>query len=86
MKVTSKMARNEFTPTADSNCFAFDILKDELETLLALSITLMNRLEDSQQSDNPDTTSWRLSRVLNERLTNVSFTNNMRQLLLGEKS
>ncbi|MBK1685189.1 hypothetical protein [Rhodoferax fermentans] len=77
------MSTNEFTPTADSNLFAFGFLEDELETLLALSITLMNRLED--QGEDGDVTSWRLSQVLNERLSSVTFTNNMRVLMLGKK-
>jgi len=80
------MATTEFTPTADTNRFAFGFLENELETLLALSITLMNRLEDSQQSDNPDITTWRLSQVLNERLSSVSFSDKMRQLLLGNEA
>lgn len=80
------MATNEFTPTTDSNRFAFGVLEDELETLLALSIILMNRLEDQQEQENSDITSWRLSEVLNERLSKTEFSNNMRQLLLGTSS
>ena len=77
------MATNEFTPTTDSNRFAFGFLADELETLLALSIILMNRLEDQREQDSGDITTWRLSQVLNERLSDATFTNNMRKLLLG---
>jgi hypothetical protein len=83
MKGISKMAIQEFVPTVTQNRFAFDFLHDELDTLLALSITLMNRLED--QSEDGDTTSWRLAQVLNDRLASTAFTNNMRTLLTGEK-
>ena len=80
------MAEQQFTPTAAMNKFAFEFLDDELETLLALSITLMNRLEPNDPknpSDRDDITSWRLSQVLNDRLATVEFSNNMRMLLLG---
>lgn len=80
------MAEQQFTPNAKTNQFAFEFLKDELETLLALSITLMNRLEPGDPrnpSDKDDTTSWRLSQVLNDRLATVEFSNNMRMLMLG---
>lgn len=83
------MATNEFTPTADSNRFAFGFLEDELETLLCLSIALKNQLEPNDPNnpgDEFDPTSWRLAQVLNERLSNVGFTNSMRQLFLGEVS
>lgn len=80
------MATNEFTPTTDSNHFAFGFLGDELETLLALAIALERQLEptdpDHPEDEHP-TTAWRLSQVLNERLSSMTFTNNMRQLLLG---
>ena len=77
------MATNEFTPTADSNRFAFDFLNDELDTLLALSTVLMNHIEDQQEKEDVGITAWRLSQVLSERLSSVEFTNNMRLLLLG---
>lgn len=82
------MATNEFTPTADSNRFAFGFLKDELETLLCLSIALENQLEPSD-IDNPDgdfnPIPWRLAQVLHKRLTSVEFTNSMSHLFLGTK-
>lgn len=80
------MAEQQFTPNAKTNKFAFEFLEDELETLLALSITLMNRLEPEDPKnpgDHHDTTSWRLSQVLNDRLAKVEFSNNMRMLMLG---
>lgn len=81
------MATNEFTPTTDSNRFAFKFLEDELETLLALSLTLTNYLEPEDPSNMDDgfnPVAWRLSQVLNERLSSVAFSNNMKTLLLGE--
>ncbi len=72
--------------TTDQAKFAFDFLQDELETLLALSITLMNQLEPDDPQNHEDyehITAWRLSQVLNDRLSSVAFTNNMRTLLLG---
>jgi len=80
------MATQQFTPTADNNRFAFGFLEDELETLLCLSIALKNQLQPNDpdnRDDEFDPTPWRLAEVLSERLTNVAFTNNMRQLLLG---
>lgn len=83
---TDTLTTKEFTPNTGSLRFAFDFLEDELETLLALSITLMNRLEPGDPknpSDSDDITSWRLSQVLNDRLAKVEFSNNMRMLMLG---
>lgn len=77
------MATNKFTPTVDGNRFALGFLEDELETLLALSIVLMNRLEDQQKNEDADITAWRLSQVLNEKLSRTTFSDNMRHLLIG---
>lgn len=80
------MAEQEFTPTAGQNRLAFDFLEDELETLLALSITLKNQLEPDDPQNHDDcehTTAWRLSQVLNDRLASTEFSNNMRMLMLG---
>ena len=66
--------------------FAFDLMNDELEALLAWAIVLMNRLEP-QNPDEPahgeDVTSWRVAQVLNERLGSLGFTDNMRLLMFG---
>lgn len=64
--------------------FALGYLEDEHETLLALAITLMNRLEPTDPANpagDDDITSWRLSQVLHARITDVTFIKNMRQLL-----
>ena len=64
--------------------FALQYLENEHETLLALAITLMNRLEPTDPAnptDNDDITSWRLSQVLNDRISDTSFINNMRELM-----
>jgi hypothetical protein len=77
------MATNEFTPTAQNNSFAFGLLEDELETLLCLSIALVDQLTPNDPNGEFDATPWRLAQVLNERLGGAAFTNNMRAYLLG---
>lgn len=79
-------AEQPFTPDASSLKFAFRYLEDEHETLLALAITLMNRLEPQDPAnpeDGADVTSWRLAQVLHERVTNTDFLNHMHKLMLG---
>lgn len=83
------MATNEFTPTTDSNSFAFKFLQEELEMLLALSFALTNYLEPDDPSNPEDgfnSTPWRLSQVLEDRLSSVEFSNNMKILLLGAQA
>lgn len=83
------MATQEFTPTADSNRFAFGFLEDELETLLCMSIALEHSLEPNdpdKRDDDFNPIPWRLAQALHSRLTNRGFSDSMRQLFLGEKS
>jgi hypothetical protein len=84
----SKMAIQEFVPTAESNRFAYGFIEEELETLLCLSIALKRELEPNDPNNPGDefnATPWRLAQVLNERLSSTAFTSNMRTLLTGEK-
>jgi len=64
--------------------FAADYLDEELEKLLCLSICLTNRLEPKnpkEPTDEEDTISWNLARVLCERLERKDFSDSMRSLL-----
>ena len=74
------------TPTDGNQDIAFSYLEDEHETLLALVIALLDRLEPSDPSDSDsclDTTSWRLAHVLNDRLSDVGFLKRMHGLMFG---
>jgi len=80
------MAKREFTPDAERVRLAFNYLQSELETLLALSITLTNELTPDDPDNHDDyehTTAWRLSQVLNDKLSSTKFSKNMRLLMLG---
>ncbi len=84
--MSSTIDTTEFAPTKANNLRAIKLLEDELETLDALSMVLMNRLEDEQETDLSAITSWRLSQVMNERLSNLKFLREMRFLLVGNES
>jgi len=43
----------------------------------------MNRLEDGIEKEGFDITTWKLSQVMNERLSNLTFLDEMRLLLIG---
>lgn len=80
------MAKTEFTPSAGQLKFAFEYLHEEMETLAALSIALVNQLAPSDPDNDDDCenpTAWRLSQVLSDRLTCTHFSNDMRKVLLG---
>jgi hypothetical protein len=65
--------------------FAISYLEEEYETLLALAIVLMNRLEPrdpANPSDSDDVTSWRISQIPHERITDTGFIESMRSLVL----
>lgn len=71
--------------TASELEFALKFLDDELETLLALSMVLMNQLEDTRDAETGNgVTAWRLAQVLNDRLASVEFSRNFRHILLSK--
>ena len=81
-----RMAEQEFTPDDGNLKFAFKYLEEEHETLLALAITLMNRLaphDPATPEDCADITSWRLAQVLHDRITNTDFLKHIHDLMLG---
>lgn len=68
---------------------AIDYVADEHEKLLALAMTLRQRLEPANPKDptgGDDLTAWRLAELLEERLTSTDFTNTLRVFVLGEKA
>ena len=79
------MAESTYTPTEGRVAHAYKYLCDELETMLALSIVLVNQLEPVDPESGEGVTAWRLAQVLNERLEGVDFLANMRMLLLGSR-
>lgn len=79
----AKHASNERIPVSQQ--LAVEHLEEELDTLLALSITLADRLEPAGRGD-ADLTAWRLAQVLRDRLSDQKFTKSMRHWILGESS
>jgi hypothetical protein len=64
--------------------FVMDLLSEEREKMLAIAISLYNRLEPKNLQDikeHEDQTAWRLAQLLEERLSTTEFENAVRELL-----
>lgn len=63
---------------------AMSLLHDELEKMLCIAISLVNKLEPKDVNniqDDEDVIAWRLAQVLEDRLSETAFLDSLRELL-----
>lgn len=83
------LSQDQANVSQDSLELALDFVEDERDRLLALAMTLRQRLEPvdpKDPTDSDDLNAWRLAQLLEERLTSVRFTDTLRTFVMGSKS